>query len=163
VDDYKISKNNTEVDIPDRSHDTNVPLYNCSGLYSTNPFCTKEYVPDNNIDVKLTEKINYSDCENIQIHEDINQQKKIYNDICRKKFGTEYIFDDNIYDTSTIIKCNDKDNHKQIKCKVDFSDEYIEHFNNIQSYAPYVNVNMNICISVLLIILILILITLFHI
>ena len=78
--------------------------------------------------------LNYSDCEQIKIHDDINKQTNIFNKICSNKYGDEYIFDDNKYDTSTIIKCNDQ-NDKKIKCKINLNNGYIEHFNNKTFYS----------------------------
>lgn len=141
--DYKVLKKDTDTyEIPDRTHDTNIPLYNCEGIYSTNPFCTKEYVPNNEQETLNTSDKNYTKCENININENIIHQKQTLNNICKNNFGNEYIFDDNIFDMNTIIKCDNGDNQKKIKCKMSFSDEYIAPINeNIDHIEHYANNN----------------------
>lgn len=125
--------NNRIIDNSDNNYNNSdnadIPIYNCGGLYSINPFCTKEYKPSN---IQIKEDNNYTECQNIETNNNNVEQKKIYNNICRKNFGDEYIFDDNIFNKDTIINCSDKnkDNIK-IRCKVNF-DNYIinEHFKN---------------------------------
>ena len=136
LEDYSVNKSEIKYDdnlINDLNDDM---LYNCSGLYSTNPFCTNEYKPKKNITKK--NDINYSDCINVKKENNIFQQKNTYNNICKKKYGNEYIFDDNVFEKSTIIKCDDGE---KIKCKLNFNNDYIEmndktniieHFNNIE-------------------------------
>lgn len=131
--------------IPKISNLNKQQLYNCSGLQSTNPFCTNEYVPDSN---NISEYSEYSDCEKIEIDDDIHAQKTQFNKICNKKFGDEYIFDDNIYDKNTIIKCDN--DYKKIKCKINLNNGYIEHFNNINEYS---NIYLYICILFVLFVL----------
>jgi hypothetical protein len=121
---YKIDEMN-KIDNDNNELDINNTLYNCSGLYSTNPFCTNEYNPDKII--KIEDDINYSDCIDIQKKKNYSNQKKIYNNICREKYGDEYIFDDNVLNKKNIIKC---DEGERIKCKLNFNNGYIEHFNN---------------------------------
>lgn len=118
---------NININDYDNHYNSDIPIYNCGGLYSTNPFCTKEYIPSN---IKIKEDSNYTECQNIKTNNNIQEQKKIYNNICRKNFGNEYIFDDDIFNKNSIINCSDKDNIK-IKCKLNFDNNIInEHFNN---------------------------------
>jgi len=113
---------------------SNIPLYNCSGLYSTNPFCTNEFDPDN-INFKQN-YINYTDCI------DNND----YNKECKKKYGNEYIFDNDIYNLKSVIDCDN--GGKRAKCKLDFSD-IIENYEN-----KYSNKELIISIFVLIILII---------
>lgn len=136
-------------------------LYNCSGLYSTNPFCTNEYNPKKTIIKK--DNINYSDCINIKKENHIFQQKNIYNNICKKQYGNEYIFDDNVFDKSTIIKCDDGE---KIKCKLNFNNDYIEMHNKTNAIEHFNNIDKNInnqFINILYILLFLFIIGLFYI
>ena len=146
-------KNNVIPNIPNIPNISNISnisnkeplLFNCSGLKSTNPFCTNEYVLNLNNKLEYSE---YSDCEKIEIDDDIGAQKTQFNKICNKKFGDEYIFDDNIYNKNTIIKCDD--DYKKIKCKINLNNGYIEHFNNINEYS---NIYVYICLIFIIIIL----------
>ena len=94
---------------------SNIPLYNCAGLYSTNPFCTNELNLDK-IDLK-DNYINYTDCTN---NDDFNKE-------CKKKYGNEYVFDKDIFNLKSVIDCNN--GKKRAKCKLDFND-IIENFEN---------------------------------
>lgn len=129
LEDYSVNKYENNL-----INGTDNMLYNCSGLYSTNPFCTNEYNPKKTIIKK--DDINYSDCINIEKENNLFKQKNTYNNICKKQYGNEYIFDDNVFDKSTIIKCDDGE---KIKCKLNFNNyietyktNAIEHFNNIE-------------------------------
>ena len=114
-----------------------MPLYDCSGIYSTNPFCTKEYTinDENNYNSnKKKEKYSlYTDClDNSDLDDNI------YNISCKKKFGNEYVFDDNMYNLENKVIC--ENGGIMAKCKLDFEDKNIldsalnnkkvEHFNN---------------------------------
>lgn len=132
-------------------------MYNCDGIYSTNPFCTKEYNPDEIEKINNYEKLkNYSNCYADKISDDYNDQFKKYNNYCKDKFGNEYIFDDNTSDN--IIKCN---NPKDImvKCKLNFDDKIlninnskpIEHF-SVSSEELNNNELIRICVIILFII-----------
>lgn len=97
---------------------SNIPLYNCAGLISTNPFCTNELNLDN-LNFK-NNYINYTDCTT----------NNDYNKECKKKYGNEYIFDNDIYNLASVIDCNNGE--KRAKCKIDFND-IIENFENNQN------------------------------
>lgn len=168
--DYKVNKVNnelTELEIPTRSYITNMPLYNCSGLYSTNPFCTKEYNPDDQEIIKNEVVDKYSDCfvkdNNVK---NINMQKKKFDNECKKKYGSEYIFDDNIFDINSMINCNDDvDNQNymsKVKCKLNFAGDnlMIEPFMNMDTDS---NISyLNICYLLILFIFIFIFIFLIY-
>ena len=158
IEDYEINKNNIDT-INNDTIDNNIDktLYNCSGLYSTNPFCTNEYIPKKNILKPIN--INYSDCINIEKENNIQEQIKIYDNICKEKYGNEYVFDNNVYDKSTIIKCEDGE---KIKCKINFNNGYIDKFfqneNILEHYDNYTNnkyINIKYILYILLCIFIL--------
>jgi len=153
--DYKVDKNtfydNVEnnLEIPIRSDNTNIPIYKCNDLYSTNPFCTKEYNPYDQEIIKKPEEPNYTDCTIINKKNNVKSQNVIYDNLCKKKFGDEYIYDNNIFDLKNIIKCDDNIKEK-VKCKVNFSDNAlhhidnsapVEHFNNSINYNNYLDYN----------------------
>jgi hypothetical protein len=138
LEDYYINKYENKND-DNLINSTDDMLYNCSGLYSTNPFCTNEYNPKKTIIEK--DDINYSDCINIKKENNMFQQKNTYNNICKKQYGNEYIFDDNIFDKSTIIKC---DNGEKIKCKLNFNSDYIEMHNKTNMIEHFNNIEENI-------------------
>jgi hypothetical protein len=119
---------------------TSIPLYNCSGLYSTNPFCTSEFDPDKSN--FRSNYINYTNC--------INDND--YDNECKKKYGNEYIFDNDLYNLNTIVDCDN--GGKKVKCKLDF-ENFIEKFENYE-----INYN-NRYILIFTIILIIIIILLF--
>ena len=114
VDDYMVKKDETNKHVSEHT------LYNCSGLQSTNPFCTKEYKEASDKLSNNTADVNYTDCEIIQDTDNVKDIKKLYSNLCKKKYGFEYVFDNNIFDTDTIIKCDDKDGRSKVKCKLDF-------------------------------------------
>lgn len=148
--DYKIDISNNEQNTIQNSTKTdNIPLFNCSGLYSTNPFCTKEYNPDDTEYIKNTELsklMNYTNCENISKIDNIDKQQKIFNSACRRKYGNEYIFDNNVFDIESIIKC--EDGGIKAKCKLSFDKNLIiENFSNKNT-----NSNENTNISFIIII-----------
>jgi len=132
LNDYKINKKDeisddvSEIDI----HDT---LYNCSGLLSTNPFCTNEYDPKNII--KNKDDSLYSECKEIKKKDNYSDQKKIYNNLCREKYGDEYIFDDYVFNKNNVVKC---DEGEKIKCTLNLNTGYIEHFNNNDNHIHYI-------------------------
>jgi hypothetical protein len=158
--DYSIDNlNNEDLEIATRSEITNVPIYNCGGLNSTNPFCTKEYNPDDYKIEKNADLINYTDCFNIDNINNLYEKKKFLNNLCKEKYGTEYIYDDNIYDTKSLINCDN--GGKMAKCKMHFFDknlpfiteDKIEHFSsyNTNNYANYFNnIHNNIFFYVIL-------------
>ena len=84
-------------------------------MYSTNPFCTVEFDSD-----KINYKnnyVNYTDCIN----------NNDYDKECKKKYGNEYIFDNDIYNLDSVLNCDD--GGKRVKCKLGFHD-IIENFEN---------------------------------
>lgn len=117
--------------------DSNVPLYNCNGLYSTNPFCTKEYNALESIESNdITKEMYYTDCFEIDSIKNQVEKKKFLSQLCSDKYGKEYIFDDNIFNMNSILKCDDGKGKKGL-CKMNFDQitkpfitDKIEHFNN---------------------------------
>jgi hypothetical protein len=154
--DYKVSVSNKEQKLTELKSYDNTPLYNCSGLYSTNPFCTTEYNPDDTEYIKnieLAKLMNYTDCENIRNIDNIDKQQKIFNNACRKKYGNEYIFDNNVFDTESIIKCQDGGIKAKCKLSLDDKNVIIENFDNKISYTSK-NKNISFVIIILIIIII---------
>ena len=108
-------------------------LYNCNGLNSTNPFCTKEYDPNN---VENNELQYYTDCLNKQF-DNSSEQEKYYSNECRKVYGDEYVFDDNYLNLDTVIKC---DIGNKVKCKIDmYNNNIIENYDNGDKCTVYKN------------------------
>jgi hypothetical protein len=140
--DYKL-KNESIQNI--REKDENIIkkpiLYDCSRFYSTNPFCTKEYDPSKD-DLDIKDGFDYySDCFDKEIEGGkLDKFKKIYNKNCKKKFGNEYVFDDNIYDLKNIVKCDN--NMEKVKCKINFNSDnlILEKFenNNDNNFSIYI-------------------------
>lgn len=122
-----------------------LPLYDCNGIYSTNPFCTKEYSEDDLKEYnenKIKDKyLLYTDCISTKDINNIEKENSIYNDSCKKKYGNEYIFDNDLFNIESKLEC--EDGNIMAKCKLDFEDKFIlnsstskikrdsiEHFNN---------------------------------
>ena len=130
--DYKLR--NEYIKNIDEEENTNIQkpiLYDCSGFYSTNPFCTKEYNPTNDdLDLKSDIFNDYTDCFNKKKEGNINKFKNIYNKECKKKFGNEYNFDDNIYNLNNVVQCNN--NMERVKCKMNLNSDnlILEKFSN---------------------------------
>jgi hypothetical protein len=127
--DYKL-KNESIQNIREKDENRKSILYDCSGFYSTNPFCTKEYDPRED-DMK-DDFDYYSDCfDKGEDEGNLDKFKKLYNKKCKKKFGNEYVFDDNIYDLKNIMKCDDN-NMEKVKCKMNFNSDnlILEKFEN---------------------------------
>ena len=148
--DYTINKNNDidDLEIPDRSFNTNLPLYNCSGLYSTNPFCTKEYNPDDHVSRKEETIDYYSECFADNDSNNIEDKKLNFNAKCSEKYGSEYIFDDNIFDTKSVIKC--ENGTMKIKCKLNFNgikDLYKSNNSTIEHFNDSIDIKCNSCID----------------
>ena len=99
-------------------------LYKCNGLNSTNPFCTKPFNPDN---IENNELQYYTDCLDKQFETSLDQEK-YYNSECKKKYGDEYIFDNDYQNLDSIIKYN---LGNQARCKIGmYGDNIIEKFDN---------------------------------
>ena len=155
------NKNNEIIEDKD-----DIPLYNCSGLYSTNPFCTQEY--DKN--KKIINDNNYTDCFKKVKFNNIQNENNFYDVNCKKKFGQEYIYDNDLFNLNSKINC-DNDNIK-IKCKINFNNDIlnyidkknipIEHFLNEHLSNKIKNIDINylniIYLFILLIIILLIII-----
>lgn len=131
--DYSFNQNKEEdKDQLDRTDRPDISIYNCSGLESTNPFCTKIY---NENDYKLEENIdnslNYTNCIKI---DNINNQNKLFNKECKKKYGYEYVFDNDKFNMNSVINC--KDNSKKGKCKL-----HLDNINDINEVNESNNIN----------------------
>jgi hypothetical protein len=136
-DDYKVNKNieEEEILINDHNKNSNV-LYNCSGIYSTNPFCTNKYDMKNSHANIQPKNNKYTKCSIIKEGNDLNKVIKIYNNKCKQEFGQEYVYDNDKYDIESVVDC-DYDNGnigKTIKCKLNFDNTNlnigIEKFSN---------------------------------
>ena len=119
---------------PSKLFNSDIPLYNCDGLKSTNPFCTKEFnenIPQNN--TLLYDA--YTDCINLNNNLD---ETKEFDRACKSKYGNEYVFDNNKFNMDAVVDC-EKDNMKKGKCKLDL-------FNNTtldQPVETFTNTNTN--------------------
>lgn len=135
-----LKNNNSE------EEDNGIALYNCDGVYSTNPFCSREYTEtdlENHHKKKMNDKYKtYSDCFNTSNINTIKEENNEYNLQCKKKFGDGYVYDNDIYNNDNKIECHEDDEIK-IKCKINLFNndiinkstflskkEPIEHFNN---------------------------------
>ena len=137
-------KEDTEnlIEIPKYSNN-NVPIYNCSGIYSTNPFCTKEVTKDDydkeeNENIK-NKYINYTDCIELKDNEyNEDNEDELFNQACKTKFGEEYVYNNDLFDLESKIDCeNNGNNWKRAKCIMNFNNKFIlenkdkiEHFTN---------------------------------
>jgi hypothetical protein len=127
-DDYKISSNIEEENKNDNNiNNPNLVTYNCSGIYSTNPFCTNEFNMNNsnsknvnNINDKIDNK--YTKCVFLKENSNLNDMINTYNNECKKEFGQEYIFDNDEYNTESVVECGNNNGNigKNIKCKLNF-------------------------------------------
>lgn len=114
-------------------------LYNCDGLMSTNPFCTKEFNPNENKKTLL----NYSNCIDINNINNINEinskydEEKLFNSACKNKYGNEYIYDNDVLNIDNIINCDNGD--KKVKCKLQFINNNINNNNNINIVEKFNN------------------------
>ena len=63
----------------------------------------------------------YTECEKYSDTDNLLTIKKAYNKSCKENFGDEYVFDDNVFDKKTIIRCNENDTIK-VKCKMSYLD-----------------------------------------
>jgi hypothetical protein len=89
----------------------NTVLYNCNGLNSSNPFCTKPFNPNN---IENNEIPYYTKC-NKQFNFNNNiLQNKYYDQLCKNEFGNQYIFDNDKLNLDSIIKCGN--NGEKIRC-----------------------------------------------
>jgi len=100
---------------------TTPPVYNCDGVLSTNPFCTKEYT-DSDLEIFEKEKESkqkkyFSDCFSIDKINTIQEEGELYNKKCKKKYGNEYDYE--------LDKKKCKNGDIQIRCKVNFENEGI--------------------------------------
>ena len=119
----------------------------------------KTELEDNNVDAKYTKCEKYDDADNLLTI------KKAYNKSCKENFGDEYVFDDNVFDKKTVVRCNENDTLK-VKCKMSYldnslNDEIYNNFNDkndiiemFQNSVEPINKNNNIYIALFLILLI---------
>jgi hypothetical protein len=161
IDDYSVNRKeynnniNNDIIIEKGSENTNMPLYKCDNMYSTNPFCTKKY----NKNEKVNKLNNYSNCNKIINEDNYDKQKKIYDNYCKKKYGNEYVFDDDPFNLDSIKKCQQKKDI-MVKCKMDLhsdmliidNSKIVEHFNNKYTNKNiYYNI-LYLCIFLIIII-----------
>jgi hypothetical protein len=154
--DYKL-KNEYIQNINSKEQDNNIEkpiLYDCSGFYSTNPFCTKEYDPSkDDLDTRHVFD-NYSDCFNKKGEENIDKLKKIYTKECKQKYGNEYEFDDDKYNLNNVMEYDN--NTKRVKCKMNFNSDnlILEKFSNNDENTENNNYFMYIFLFIIFIIIV---------
>jgi hypothetical protein len=83
------------------------------------------------------DKSKYTKCKSYDDTDNLLTMKKAYNETCRDEFGKEYVFDDNIFDTKSVFRCDENDT-KKVKCKIDYFNEYTD------PSDPNLNYNTNI-------------------
>jgi hypothetical protein len=144
----------------EEEEDNGIALYNCDGIYSTNPFCSREYTEsdlENDKKKKMNDAYkNYSDCFTTNNINTIQEENDEYNSQCKKKFGDGYIYDNDIYNNDNKLECHEDDEIK-IKCKMNLFNndiinkctflskkEHIEHFNNSNNYNNDSILSMNV-------------------
>lgn len=88
-------------------------------------------------DDRFNDKSKYTKCKSYDDADNLLTMKEAYNETCRDEFGKEYVFDDNIFDTKTVIRCDENDT-KKVKCKIDYFNEYTD------PSDPNLNYNTNI-------------------
>ena len=71
----------------------------------------------------------YTDCINYNKIDDYSILKQKYTEECQKKYDDTYVYDDNIFDPNSIIKCNN--NSRKVKCKLGF--QGLEYFADYSS------------------------------
>ena len=82
-------------------------------------FLAKTELEDNNVDAKYTKCEKYDDADNLLTI------KKAYNKSCKENFGDEYVFDDNVFDKKSVVRCNENDTLK-VKCKMSYLDNNLD-------------------------------------
>ena len=98
----------------------------------------KTKLEDNNVDAKYTKCEKYDDADNLLTI------KKAYNKSCKENFGDEYIFDDNVFDKKTVVRCNENDTLK-VKCKMSYLDNSLnaEIYNNFNDKNQMIEMFQN--------------------
>lgn len=161
--------NKDEFNDDDFAKNASIPLYNCNGIYSTNPFCTKQYDPSAINDNNVLKDMHYTDCFEIDSIKNQDEKKVFLTELCKDKYGSEYIFNDDIFNMNSIVKCTDNSEAqlntqpKRALCKIDFGGiskpfitDKIEHFENGQISEEELNkqyYNANMFKAVVLVIL----------
>jgi hypothetical protein len=144
--------NEDQITDSDLFRDAKVPLYNCNGIYSTNPFCTKQYDPSEPIeDNSVSADMHYTDCFDIDSIKNQSEKKKFLGELCKDKYGKEYTFNDDIYNMNSVVKCEGTEKSKKALCKMDFGGivqpfirDKIEHFANEEEHDIKQNIKHNI-------------------
>jgi hypothetical protein len=91
-------------------------------IISQKPNIVNEIAQDIKTELALDNIIpKYTECEKYSDTDNLLTIKKAYNKSCKENFGDEYIFDDNVFDKKTIIRCNENDTIK-VKCKMSYLD-----------------------------------------
>jgi hypothetical protein len=132
----------------------NTVLYNCNGTNSTNPFCTQPFNPDN---IENNEIPYYTKCNKLNKYNDIKEQKRYYNKLCKIEYGDQYSFDDDYLNLDSVMECKNNGEEK-IRCKLNmYGDNLIlEDFSNLNSNFNYdFNNNKNTLLILIFIILLL--------
>jgi len=95
----------------------------------------------------VQQKSIYTKCNMYEDTDNLLTMKEAYNKSCREEFGNDYIFDDNMFDTKTIIRCNENDT-KKVKCKKDYFNEYTDaDINTNLCIDPDADINTNLCMD----------------
>ena len=91
-------------------------------IISQKPNIVNEITQDIKTELALDNIIpKYTECEKYSDTDNLLTIKKAYNKSCKENFGDEYVFDDNVFDKKTIIRCNENDTTK-VKCKMSYLD-----------------------------------------
>jgi hypothetical protein len=77
-------------------------------------------INSNNINDKIDNK--YTKCVFLKENSNLNDMINTYNNECKKEFGQEYIFDNDEYNTESVVECSNNNGNigKNIKCKLNF-------------------------------------------
>lgn len=91
-------------------------------VISQKPNIVNEITQDIKTELALDNMIpKYTKCEKYSDTDNLLTIKKAYNKSCKENFGDEYVFDDNVFDKKTVIRCNENDTLK-VKCKMSYLD-----------------------------------------
>jgi hypothetical protein len=91
-------------------------------VISQKPNIVNEITQDIQTELEIDNIIpKYTECEKYSDTDNLLTIKKAYNKSCKENFGDEYVFDDNVFDKKTVIRCNENDTLK-VKCKMSYLD-----------------------------------------
>lgn len=113
----------------------NTVLYNCNGTNSTNPFCTQPFNPDN---IENNEIPYYTKCNKLNKYNDIKEQKRYYNKLCKNEYGDQYSFDNDYLNLDSVMEC-ENNGEERVRCQLNmYGDNLIlEDFSNSTSSSIF--------------------------